>query len=418
MCDCKGKCATVRCLCRKLRQFCSRNCACNGRCQNIMFQQASNQNNMNTNLQAERAMQLALHQLQQFPQTMNKLTPMHVNHVVTGLNSGQRTSMTNSQQMTFAGPQQFKQTVFLACPICATPVVNGPSLSLPCGHNIHLACLPSSNKIPPECPVCALYSMNTIQGHSSQKEISDPAFDTPTCMPAVFRPVSSTPAVDATTLRLAMIVQKDLSLWTEAELVAWMQHFHNGHYRSIQLVFRHVSGFDVANIMDDDYRAHIHHMFQDEPSRAIVALSCWRQLRTYMHSAAPVEPAPKPSRRRKRPTLNFGTMLRILQQWQTNIDSGQSESSAARMLQDERVCRTTLRSWRHISKLALDHNIDLNSAPHAARSVSLSYVHKLIAKPNRVVTVESRKHPVKSNSSPTFLPSSPSSTSASAAPPP
>lgn len=416
MCDCKGKCATVRCRCRKGQQFCSRNCACNGRCQNIMSQQVSNKNNSNANLQAERAMQLALHHLQQFPQTMNKLTPMNVNHAVTGLNSGQTKGMTNNQHMTFAGPHQFKQAVFLACPMCATPVVNGPSLSLPCGHNIHIACLPSSDQISTKCPVCALYSMTAIQDNLSQKGISDPAFDTPTFMSAVFPPVSSRPAVDATTMQLAMIVQKDLSLWTEAELVTWMQHFHNGHYRSIQLVFRHVSGFDVANIMDDDYRAHIHQMFQNEPSRAIVALSCWRQLRTYMHSAAP-EPAPKPSRRRKRPTLNFGTMLRILHQWQTNIDSGQSESSAARMLQDERVCRTTLRSWRHISKLASDHNIDLTSAPHAAHSVSLSYVHKLIAKPNRV-TAESRTPPVKSRTPPpTSLPSSLSSTSASAAPP-
>lgn len=184
-------------------------------------------------------------------------------------------------------------------------------------------------------------------------------------------------------MELSPLLQKDLSLWTDTELAIWLQKFNNGHFRNLVPIFRYVTGFDIATITDDDFRLHINHRFKDEPSGVLLALSCWRQLRSYAKAPAmvtppPAAPPPKLTRRRKRSPMSFGSMLHVLAEWQALIDQGVSESSAARMLQDERVCRTTLRSWRHILQLAQEHKIDLASEKHVGHTISLSYVHKLI----------------------------------------
>lgn len=422
MCDCKGKCATVRCLCRKGHHFCNNNCSCRGRCQNsssrpVSSVQGNPMRNIHTERQARdadlRAMQLALQHLQQFPPNtpISKIIPsangnikgsnvaQAVQAAVQAVNPMSASSISGFPENQYDYVQQTAQAM-LACSVCCTPLSNNTSVTLSCGHNIHVACVPTSNdgSREAECPVCtALFSVANNNSTTTEKK-TDPAFDAPS-----FRPINTLFAqrptvVDNAANHLVLLTQKDLCMWTEAELMMWMQHFRNGHYRPIQPVFRHVSGFDVANIVDDDFRAHINHLFKDEPSRALVAISCWRQLRTYMRVPPPC-PVPKPSRRRKRAPLSFGSMLQILNQWQINIDTGLSESSASRMLQDERVCRTTLRSWRHISKLAVDHGIDLASGQHSPRGVSLSYVHKLIAQ--QVATKKKQEE----NPPPAFSPS-------------
>jgi hypothetical protein len=165
--------------------------------------------------------------------------------------------------------------------------------------------------------------------------------------------------------------------------VVWVAHSRQGHFRSISSVFSNLTGYDVASLADEDFRNHVNILFANEPSQALVALACWRQIRQYTHE--PEENREAPTRRRKRNPVNFGQMLTILEHWQGKIDAGFSESVAAHMAEGLPVSRTTLRSWRQIYKLALQNGIDLSSPRHAQKSISLSYVQRLVREQNEAI---------------------------------
>jgi hypothetical protein len=197
---------------------------------------------------------------------------------------------------------------------------------------------------------------------------------------------------------LEEVMAKDLNLWTSDELTRWINTFRNAHFSSILPVFQNVTGFDVATLVDEDFRQYVNSIFAQKPSQIIIALSCWRQLRKFIITQPSNTKTKKTTtkktsstkrkagsstqptkRRRKRSPVSFGTMLKILSQWQVHLDSGMSESSAARMLAPESIGRTTLRSWRQILLLSRAHGIDLSSTPYYSHPVSLSYLHKVIA---------------------------------------
>jgi hypothetical protein len=210
-------------------------------------------------------------------------------------------------------------------------------------------------------------SILALAGHGQSPELSLP---------------STTPVLVVTPedKRLDQLRHKELRQWSAADVSDWLRLFRDGHFFRIRAVFENVSGFDIATIADDDFRAHVHSLFRGTPANALVAIACWRQLRNFRNEDKHDEKGSmKRAKRRKRDPITFQRMVEILNMWQTKIDLGMSESVASKALEeDHRVCRTTLRSWRHIHKLATDNDIDLTVEAHRNKSVSLTYVHRLI----------------------------------------